>query len=321
LLGDPGKMGRVDARPHVVGVIMAGGTGERMRRSGESVPKPMVTVLGCPLVERNLFALLRAGVTEVVVVVSATGVAAELVTEWANGRGRLLAGAVGGRLDVVVESSPMGNAGALTLVGPPGSTLVLVFADNLTSLDLAGLVSAHVVASVDLTLAVHDETFRLPYGVVEQDDGVVTGYREKPSLPVTVGSGIAVVGPRALAALAGGSLPAGMVDLVQGVVDAGLAVRAIAHHAVWVDVNDAETRKRAEALVRADPDAFELCWPDSVVRTVLRGSSEVRVRIDDVDAAGRPCRIELPEKPGVDALDAIDALEARADARVHAWLA
>lgn len=253
-----GQDGRVGTHLDLVGVIMAGGAGERMRRSGEPVPKPMVQVAGRPLVEHNLRALLKAGVRDVAVVVGASGEAAELVSAWAAVTGRDLVVSVGGRLELVVEAAPMGNAGALTLVGRSGVTLLLVFADNLTSLDLAHVAIAHSETAADLTLAVHDETFVLPYGVVDQVDGVVIGYREKPGVPVTVGSGIALVGPAAVAAMSAGTMPAGVIDLVLRSVDAGLLVLSYPHRAAWVDVNDAASRERAEVLVRADPDTFEL---------------------------------------------------------------
>ena len=242
----------------LVGVIMAGGAGERMRRSGEPVPKPMVQVAGRPLVEYNLLALLKAGVRDVAVVVGVSGEAAELVSAWVAVEGRDLVAGVGGRLELVVEAAPMGNAGALTLVGRPGATLLLVFADNLTSLDLAELVTAHSETSADLTLAIHEETFVLPYGVVDQVDGVVVGYCEKPRVPVTVGSGIAVVGLAAVGAMSAGMMPAGVIDLVLRSVGAGLRVLSYPHSAAWVDVNDAASRERADLLVRADPDAFKL---------------------------------------------------------------
>ena len=42
----------------VVTLIMAGGQGERARRSIGPVPKPLVLVRGVPLIERNLTILL-----------------------------------------------------------------------------------------------------------------------------------------------------------------------------------------------------------------------------------------------------------------------
>ena len=118
------------------------------------------------------------------------------------------------------------------------------------------MVASHFDSGADLTLAVHMETFRLPYGVVGETDGVVFDYREKPELPVKVGSGIAVVGRRAVAAMLSRPGPHGVTDLVQSSLADGLEVRAVSHSAAWVDVNDAESRDRAETLVRSDPAAF-----------------------------------------------------------------
>jgi NDP-sugar pyrophosphorylase family protein len=216
----------------------------------------MVPVGGVPLVEHNLVALLRAGIRRVVAVVG-SGTGADLVGAWAGTRGLELAKAAGGQLDLLIEPSAMGNAGALALVvRGPDDLLVLVFADNLTSLDLGALVDAHGESGADLTLAVHTETFPLPYGIVDQVDGRVTGYREKPQMPVEVGSGIAVVGARAIDAMQARPGPHGVIDLVLASLAAGLDVRAVQHTAAWIDVNDAQSRDRADALVRSDPAAF-----------------------------------------------------------------
>jgi NDP-sugar pyrophosphorylase family protein len=246
----------VDHAARTIGVIMAGGAGERMSRSGEAVPKPMVPVCGVPLVERNLAALLRAGVTRAVVVVGPNAAAAP-VRDWARGRGRELGDRCGATVSVLTEPRSLGNAGALALVGTSADdVLLLVFADNLTSLDLGGLVDTHARSGADLTLAVHTEAFRPPYGVVDRVGDRVTGYREKPDLPLLVGTGIAVVGPLAVATMAATEGPHGIADLVRLSLAGGLDVRAVEHSAAWVDVNDAPSRDRAEAMVRADPAAF-----------------------------------------------------------------
>ncbi|HKE16415.1 MAG TPA: NTP transferase domain-containing protein, partial [Kofleriaceae bacterium] len=47
----------------VAGLILAGGAGERMRRSGgPDAPKPLAMVRGASLLERNLCALIGADV-------------------------------------------------------------------------------------------------------------------------------------------------------------------------------------------------------------------------------------------------------------------
>lgn len=51
-----------------MGVVLAGGAGERFARSGGEVPKPLVTVGGLAMVDRVLTAVLEAGLDEVVLV-------------------------------------------------------------------------------------------------------------------------------------------------------------------------------------------------------------------------------------------------------------
>ena len=156
----------------------------------------------------------------------------------------------------------MGNAGALTLAAPVDGTAVLVFADNLTALDLGACVRSTcaggrpdargargvVPAAVRRGRRSRGGRYWLPGEAVDRRTG---GQRDR------------AVGPRALAVLADLERPVGIVDLVRGAVAAGLAVRAEPHSAPWVDVNDAESRQRAEALVQATPAAFGYVDPSS----------------------------------------------------------
>lgn len=300
----------------IIGLIMAGGLGERMRRSGQKVPKPMVPVLGAPLIERNLLALLRAGIRETAVVVAADGPVAAGVTAWARRRGSVLAEAGGGRLRLIVEPQPMGNAGAMTLLRPGGAHVLLVFADNLTALDLRSLADEHLAGQADLTLAVHEETFRIPYGVAEVAGGRIKNYHEKPDLTFLIGSGVAIAGPGAVAAFESRRPPAGVTDLVRVAVDAHLVVLPKPHRAAWIDVNDVEAQARATEMVLADPEAFERCWPTATPETVVPGSGLVLVRIDDIDAAGRPCRLLVPTSVNLGSLPR----GLPAAARVRAWV-
>ena len=160
-------------------LIMAGGSGTRMRDSGELVPKPLVRVAGTPLIERNVQQLIKFGFEEVIVSVSETAV--ELRTFLAD-RIECVARHFGIRLDYLVESERLGNMGCIRGLPRGGSTLV-VFADNLTSLDLAALMSFHEATSdVAMTLATHLQPFTMPFGAVELEGGRILNYREKPTV-------------------------------------------------------------------------------------------------------------------------------------------
>ncbi len=257
----------------VAGLIVAGGAGERMRRSGGLLPKPLVPIRGVSLLERNLLALRRAGLTDLHVAVSA---GADGVGEFARSRGREVARALGASLSVITEPRPLGSIGAAAYLGDR-TEVVVVNADNLTSLDLQAMLAAHRASGAALTLAVHDQPFPIPFGeVVAQGDRVVA-YREKPDLMVQVCSAVSVLGAEALAAFDPGET-VGLPAFANRLLTRGCDVRMYRHSAPWIDVNDVAAAERASALVGAHPDQLEL-WAtrldDQNVAMLLHGSRGV----------------------------------------------
>jgi NDP-sugar pyrophosphorylase family protein len=228
-------------------VVMAGGQGARMRAGGVTVPKPLVPVAGVPLVERNVCALLHHGFRDLAVVVPA---ALPEVEAFAHDRLSRIAAAAGATLDVVVERQALGNAGGAAPAAGAAEALV-VFADNLTAIDLAAVVAHHRDEGAALTLAVHTIEVPIAYGVLDLDGTQVVDYREKPALPVRVSSGVAVLGRDAVEEAALG--PCGFVDLFRRLSARGLRVAAHAHRDLWVDVNDPADVARAESMLAAHP--------------------------------------------------------------------
>lgn len=225
-----------------------------MRASGVDLPKPLVPVAGVPLIEWNLRALLRHGLDQVVVAVPGGDSA---IAGYAQERLAPAAAAAGADLRVLSEATPLGNIGCAGLLRGEGDVLV-VFADNITALDLRALLNHHLASGAAMTLASHDEPFQLPYGRIELAAGdQVVAYAEKPELAVTVCSGTAVLSPVATALLPP-DRPTGMADLARELLRAGLPVGAFRHQAPWVDVNDAAAIPRAERLLEQHAAAFAL---------------------------------------------------------------
>jgi NDP-sugar pyrophosphorylase family protein len=222
-----------------------------MRGSGVDVPKPLVPVAGVPLVERNVRALVAHGFADLAVATPAAGP----VAEFAEARLAAVASEAGARLRVVRERVPLGNIGCAGALHGEGDVLV-VYADNLTALDLADVVRYHAASGAALTLAAHDEELRLPYGRLDVHGARVVGYAEKPVTTVTIASGVAVLG-RDATALLPDDRPTGLVDLTRELLGRGLHVAAYRHDAPWVDVNDADGVQRAERLLAEHPQAFD----------------------------------------------------------------
>jgi len=219
-----------------VALIMAGGSGERMRRSGVRLPKPLVPVLGTPLLQRNVDYARRYGLNDIVVSVSERDPAVQALCEQLGVR-------------TLLEDRPLGNIGC---AGELSGTVLVLYCDNLTSLDLGAVLTHHEQTGAALTLAAHEEQFRLPYGQLTLDGTDVLSYVEKPTIPVTVCSAVVVLAPAALAVI---EPPMGLVDLTNALLSAGAPVSAYVHQSPWVDVNDAASLARAEDLLRSRTEA------------------------------------------------------------------
>ena len=111
-----------------------------MRASGATVPKPLVPIAGATLLERNLGALVRDGWRDVVIAVPA---GEPSIGALASTRGRDLLAAAGGRVVVFEETVPMGNMGAAATLAGEADEVLVVYADNLTTLDLAEVAQHH----------------------------------------------------------------------------------------------------------------------------------------------------------------------------------
>jgi NDP-sugar pyrophosphorylase family protein len=234
------------------GVIMAGGRSERMRVTNGPLHKALIEVAGRPLVEHNLTGLYAEGIEDIVVVTSAHE---PDVASYLQHRGQQIARACGARLDVFVESEPLGNIGAVGALDDGRSDMVVVFADNLTTIPARAMLARHWAAGADLTVATHAYMLRNPFGELEIADGYVRGYREKPVRSVRISSGAYVVGSRA-AALVPPGRPFGAAELCTAALSSELHVAAYEHDELWIDVNDAQALASAELLLRANPERF-----------------------------------------------------------------
>lgn len=256
-------------------VIMAGGQGSRMRHSGATKPKPLIEVGGVTLLERNLQQLLKHGLKKVFVSVHAE---ANDIRNFVDQRLQQVAQACDARLELLIETKPLGNIGALQLLPEKLGNILVVYADNLTTLDLEALAKYHADSKQSMTIAAHREPFQMPYGELELAlDGTLANYVEKPVHSVTVCSALAVVSPTARLLIPRSRL-FGISELCRALIKSGDRVSVFEHDAPWIDVNDLSAVARAKNLV-ADEPAFDLWAPDGVqIRTIALTFEEEEFR-------------------------------------------
>lgn len=182
-------------------VIMAGGKGTRLASvTGGEIPKPMVPVLGKPILEHQLEALRAGGVKDFIFVV---GHLHERIEEYFGDGSRF-----GVTVRYLVEREPLGSAGALFFLRESmKEDFFLVFGDTIFDIDLARMMEYHRAKGAGITLLAHPNSH--PYDsdlVLTGADGCVTGILGKSaprdfSYHNLVNAAFFVLSPRALAPL------------------------------------------------------------------------------------------------------------------------
>jgi NDP-sugar pyrophosphorylase family protein len=126
---------------------MAGGKGTRLLPKTSNTPKPMLQLGGKPILEHIIEGAKKEGFSEFVIAIHHLG----NVIEEFFGDGQSL----GVKITYIREKSPLGTAGALSLLDPkPTKPIIVTNGDILTSIRFGDIVDFHVQNNAIATMAV-----------------------------------------------------------------------------------------------------------------------------------------------------------------------
>jgi dTDP-glucose pyrophosphorylase len=220
-------------------VLMAGGKGTRLMPLTRDTPKPMLRIGDKPLIEIIIGQLKDAGISKVQI---ATHHQREKISGHFDGK------QLGVDLSYLQESSPLGTAGALGLIDKPRETMLVMNSDLLTKVDFGAMLKYHREMKAELTAAVCQYDFHIPYGVVECAGHMIREIKEKPSMAFFVCAGIYLVEPSALKLIPKGRR-SDMTDLIGRLVGRKRRVVSFPIREYWLDIG------RPDDYLRAQKDA------------------------------------------------------------------
>ena len=213
-------------------VILAGGEGTRLRDISGGLPKPMMPLLGRPLLERIVALLRENGAAELCMTLRYRP---EVIRAHFGDGARF-----GVHIEYREETEPLGTAGAVKNCRDfIGREPVLVMSgDCACDFRLDELFSAHR-GGVTIALSAHAEP--LPYGLVVTDrDGRVRGFVEKPAwervVTNRVSTGIYVVGPEAMELVPDGAFFDFAKDLFPRLLAEGIPLTGKPMEGYWCDI-------------------------------------------------------------------------------------
>ena len=157
-------------------IILAGGEGTRLRPLTYEIPKPLVPVLGKPMLEYIIEELERNGVEEIILSI---GYKAEKIQKHFDAK----QGAFKARIRYSIEKERLGTGGAIKLALSTmriKEDMIVVNGDNLFRMDFKEMYSTHRRNKALATIAVFDVPDVTGSGVVVLEGDKVVSFIEKP---------------------------------------------------------------------------------------------------------------------------------------------
>lgn len=238
-------------------VILVGGKGTRLGSLTATTPKPLLSVGGRPFVEHLLQEISRYGFKKITLLAGTFGEQFKDAFD-----GRVLFGM---NLEVVVEPTPLGTAGALRFAAEQDqldASFLLMNGDSWIDTDLGDFLrqwqeDRSVNPSIRMQILLHEMRGADRYGLVRVADGLITSFNEKPldtaRATGLINAGIYAVDRSILDGLEPGEFSSLENDLIPRIVDAGQATGSIAAAGCYfIDIGIPESlgRSRKELLQR-----------------------------------------------------------------------
>ena len=221
-------------------VIMAGGEGQRLRPFTETTPKPLIDVGGRPLIDRIIERLSRSGISDIYV--SVNYLAEKIKAHLGDGS------VYDTQISYIEEVKKLGTAGALSLMDTSNldGPVLVINGDILTNSDFDRMRAFHRSMDSALTLAVSEYRLQVPYGVIELENGLICGLKEKPEQTVHINAGIYLLEPRIIETIPKDQY-FDMTNLIESCLAAKERVSPFLIHEQWIDIGNATDLARARS--------------------------------------------------------------------------
>jgi glucose-1-phosphate thymidylyltransferase len=238
------------------GVILAGGTGSRLRPITHTGPKQLVPVANKPVLEYAVEDLRDAGITEIGVILGNKG--REEIQEFLGDGSKY-----GVDITYIVQGNPLGLAHAAAcardFVGD--DDFVMYLGDNILKSGVSELVESFNSSNCSAGIALQEVDNPQAFGIADvDDDGNVTQLVEKPDEPPTNLAliGIYVFSPAIFDAIEElepswrGELE--ITDAIQGLLEDGYEIDSHVVTGWWKDTGKPEDILEANQLVLEQKD-------------------------------------------------------------------
>jgi NDP-sugar pyrophosphorylase family protein len=208
-------------------VILSGGKGKRLRPYTVVLPKPLMPVGEYPILEVIIRQLALQGFEQITLAVNHQ---AELIKAFFGDGSKWNI-----PINYSLEDEPLGTMGPLKLINELPAHFLVMNGDILTDLPFGNFFNDHVSHGSAFTICSHERVEKIDYGVLDTENGMLTGFREKPVSTYEVSMGIYMVSRQAADKIPE-NVPYGFDQLMLQLLKEQLPVRVEKYAGLWLDI-------------------------------------------------------------------------------------
>lgn len=223
-------------------VIMAGGRGTRLQPLTDTVPKPLLKVGDKAIIEHNVDRLSLFGVDDYWISVKYLG---EQIEEFfGNGESKNL------NIKYVWENKPLGTIGAVSKINNfKHDYILLTNSDILTNLDYEDFYLDFIDKNADFSIVSIPYKVNIPYAVLENENGNVKSFKEKPTYTYYSNGGIYLMKKEVLDFIPKDEF-FNATDLIELLISKNKKVISHAMSGYWLDVGKHEDYEKAQIDIK-----------------------------------------------------------------------
>lgn len=217
-------------------VILAGGRGTRLRPYTVAIPKPLVPIADKPILEIVIIQLVKQGFEKIIITVNHQ---ADIIMAYFGDGKRW-----GIEIEYSLENKPLGTMGPLKLLKDLPENFLVMNGDILSDLAYADFLERHIESDRLFSVSSYRRVLKSDYGVLEVNENLLVGFKEKPEIPFAVSMGVYGVSQKAITYIPDNQY-FGFDMLMSQFLKENIDVGIYEHTGYWMDIGRPEDYEHA----------------------------------------------------------------------------
>ncbi len=219
-------------------ILMAGGLGTRLHPLTKETPKPLLQVGDKPILQTIIENFSKYGFVDIIISVNYKS---DMIKDYFGDGSQF-----GVNISYIDENKRLGTAGALSLLdNVPNEPFFVMNGDLLTNVNFEKFLDFHMNENSIASMAIREDDFQVPYGVIETNGTKITSIQEKPTYKYFVNGGIYILSPQVLEYIPKDEF-FDMPTLFELLIKNDKNVLSFPIHEYWLDIGRMEELQKAQ---------------------------------------------------------------------------